>query len=510
MPDLKKAAQNLSELTSSKKEVTAQDTSIIEYFCYHGDLQEGKICVSAKDAVEYLQSLYTQHTEDLQRAFFNPELMDGILAYEKGTYPYLGLYVEAAAPHVQNSYGVVGKPGFYGITITQPSLFSNYLLEQLESLEEFHEVVFVVGHSRRMIPVSFLKENVLHQVEDFAAIKPLLVLPSLHDIDDEIVNSILDWDLLPVKPLGFFPAERTDYSLSRLKHYCGTSAEHFQNYVLLTNYQRYIDGFFQYAKDPARQEEGYTHWVEPQDQCFPIESLESCYHRELGHNFQMPAYHLKREDGNGITLINIGVGPSNTKTITDHLAVLRSHCWLMLGHCGGLHHTQRLGDYVLANSYMREDRVLDDELPLHIPIPPIAEVQQAIMEAARTVMDEAEIKRCIRSGTVMSTGNRNWELRVKEFSRLINLSRSLAVDMESATLAANAFRFCIPYGTLLCVSDRPLHGELKLHGPARTFYQQRVSQHLMMGLKTMELLRQGPSRSVHSRKLRGFQTIPFR
>lgn len=484
--------------------------SIVEYFCFHADLQEGVVCTSPREALALLEVLYCQHTEDLRKAFVHPEWMEDVLACQKGTYPYLGVYVEATVPTVTQAYGVVTRPGFYGMTITQPSLFAGYLLQQLEALARSHCAIFMVGQSRRMIPISFIKENMLHRIQDFASIKPLLALPSLHDIDDAIVNGLIEWEMLPIKPLGFFPAERTDYSISRLKHYCGTSAEHFQDFVLVTNYQRYVDGFFQYAKDPLRVEEGYTHWVEPQDHCVELQQISHSYHREMGNDFQMPAYHLKREDRNGITLINIGVGPSNTKTITDHLAVLRPHCWLMLGHCGGLHHTQRLGDYVLANGYMREDRVLDEELPLHIPIPPVAEVQQAVFQAASAIMDPKEVSRAMRSGTVMSTGNRNWELRVKEFSRLINLSRSLAVDMESATLAANAFRFCIPYGALLCVSDRPLHGELKLHSQARTFYQQRVSQHLHIGIKTMEVLRSWPTHSLHSRKLRGFQGIPFR
>ena len=68
-------------------------------------------------------------------------------------------------------------------------------------------------------------------------------------------------------------------------------------------------------------------------------------------------------DGRGVTLVNIGVGPSNAKTITDHLAVLRPHGWLMVGHCGGLRQSQLIGDYVLAHAYLRDDHVLDDMLP---------------------------------------------------------------------------------------------------------------------------------------------------
>src|SRR3546814_9522182 len=97
---------------------------------------------------------------------------------------------------------------------------------------------------------------------------------------------------------------------------------------------------------------------------------------------QMPAYHLIAPGGSGITLVNIGVGPANAKTICDHLAVLRPEAWLMIGHCGGLRPSQRIGDYVLAPAYLRDDHILDSVLPPKIPTPPNAEVQQALARAA--------------------------------------------------------------------------------------------------------------------------------
>src|SRR5215207_5699648 len=115
---------------------------------------------------------------------------------------------------------------------------------------------------------------------------------------------------------------------------------------------------------------------------------------------QIPAYHLVRSDGQGTTLINIGVGPSNAKTATDHLAVLRPHCWLMIGHCGGLRQSQTIGDYVLAHGYLRRDRILDDLVPTEIPVPALAEVQLALQEAAEHVTGEKgeALKRRLRTG----------------------------------------------------------------------------------------------------------------
>ena len=227
---------------------------------------------------------------------------------------------------------------------------------------------------------------------------------------------------------------------------------------------------------------------------------------------QMPTYHLKRADGQGITLVNIGVGPSNAKTATDHIAVLRPHAWLMVGHCAGLRNSQQLGDFVLAHAYLREDHVLDDDLPVWVPIPALAEVQVALQEAVAEVtkLEGYELKRIMRTGTVATIDNRNWELRDQSGPiHRLSLSRAVALDMESATIAANGFRFRVPYGTLLCVSDKPLHGELKLPGMATDFYRTQVASHLLIGVRAMEKLRDMPLERIHSRKLRSFSETAF-
>jgi AMP nucleosidase len=226
----------------------------------------------------------------------------------------------------------------------------------------------------------------------------------------------------------------------------------------------------------------------------------------------MPAYHLMRADGSGVTMVNIGVGPANAKTITDHIAVLRPHAWIMLGHCAGLRNTQQLGDYVLAHGYVREDHVLDEELPLWVPIPALAEIQLALEQAVADVtqLGRWELKRILRTGTVASTDNRNWELLPHPGpERRFSQSRAVALDMESATIAANGFRFRVPYGTLLCVSDKPLHGEIKLPGMANTFYRERIDQHLRIGLRAVELLHMQRAEQLHSRKLRSFAEVAF-
>ena len=211
-------------------------------------------------------------------------------------------------------------------------------------------------------------------------------------------------------------------------------------------------------------------------------------------------------------MVNIGVGPANAKNITDHIAVLRPHAWIMLGHCAGLRNSQQLGDYVLAHGYVREDHVLDEELPLWVPIPALAEIQVALERAVADVtqLSGYELKRVLRTGTVATTDNRNWELLPHPGpERRFSQSRAVALDMESATIAANGFRFRVPYGTLLCVSDKPLHGEIKLPGMANAFYRERVDQHLRIGMRAIELLREDGMASLHSRKLRSFAEVAF-
>src|SRR5207245_3105873 len=121
-----------------------------------------------------------------------------------------------------------------------------------------------------------------------------------------------------------------------------------------------------------------------------------------------------------------------------------------------------------------------------------------------------DLKKIMRTGTVASTDNRNWELLPgNQPERRFSQSRAIALDMESATIAANGFRFRVPYGTLLCVSDKPLHGEIKLPGMANHFYRERVEQHLRLGIRALETLRGAGVDQLHSRKLRGFAEVAF-
>jgi len=437
-------------------------------------------------------------------------------------YPFVSLGIEHR-PRLDTrlSFGFVPGPGHYATTLTRPDLFDYYYREQFRLLLTNHEQPLTVGVSDLPIPIHFAFPEGPHvegelSPDSLERLTEFFDLPDLSVMDDRVVNGTLHINPGEATPLALFNAPRVDFSLQRLRHYTATSAEHFQNYVLFTNYQFYVDEFVRHGHalmcgevdNPT--DDPYSAFVEPGDVITSRGGGASG--PRPARSPQMPAYHLKRPDGSGISLINIGVGPSNAKTITDHVAVIRPYVWLMLGHCAGLRNTQRLGDYVLAHAYVREDHVLDQDLPLWVPLPALAEVQQALEQAVSEVTGLVgyDLKRVMRTGTVATIDDRNWELRdYREPVQRFSQSRAVALDMESATIAANGFRFRVPYGTLLCVSDKPLHGQLKLPAMADRFYREQVDQHLRIGLLAMELLRKNDLAQLHSRKLRSFAEVAF-
>lgn len=488
-----------------------------------------------ESALAQVREIYAQqigHLRDAMQRFVSGESLPG---HVRACYPFVRIHTDTVVRQNELessglSYGFVAGAGRFETTLTRPDLYSNYFLEQFRLLRENHGVELEVGTSTQPIPVHFsFAEN--DYIEGSlsparrALMRDVFDLPDLGAMDDGIANGTWEHRAGEPQPLALFTAARVDYSLHRLRHYTGTAPEWFQNFVLFTNYQFYIDEFIRLGhEEMANPDSDYIAFVEPGNVVTRRAGME-------GHALdpqgalpeaapgtapprlpQMPGYHLIRKGHGGITMVNIGVGPANAKTITDHIAVLRPHAWMMLGHCAGLRNSQQLGDYVLAHAYVREDHVLDEELPLWVPIPALAEIQVALEQAVADVtgFNGADLKRIMRTGTVASTDNRNWELLPgNQPQRRFSQSRAVALDMESATIAANGFRFRVPYGTLLCVSDKPLHGEIKLPGMANQFYRERVDQHLRIGMRAIEILRREGSQRLHSRKLRSFDEVAF-
>jgi len=434
------------------------------------------------------------------------------------TYPELRLYWPEGRPYprIGRAFARIGLPGRYAVTVTRPDLFGDYLIEQLTLLQQDFDVQIAVGRSSQEIPFPYVLDGARDiELADRSSMEIARYFPTteLAHIGDEIADgSWLTAGDAP-RPLALFDGLRTDFSLARLAHYTGTPAEHVQQYILFTNYHRYVDEFVRWGCAQLKNGGPYTA-LSAAGQVYVTADTpdpQAAVAAGAWRKHQMPAYHLMADGRTGVTLVNIGVGPSNAKTICDHLAVLRPQAWLMIGHCGGLRGSQTIGDYVLAHAYLRDDHVLDRVLPPEIPIPPIAEIQVAMNRAAEQVTGESGemLKRRLRTGTVVTTDDRNWELRYSSSAQRFNQSRAVAIDMESATIAAQGYRFRVPYGTLLCVSDKPLHGEIKLPGQANAFYERAIGQHLRIGVATMDLLKEEGTR-LHSRKLRSFDEPPFR
>ena len=480
------------------------------------DVPAHEAFADAAAAVARLQELYHTAvkflTDHFEKALVEGQPDARVRAY----YPEIRLTTTSHAKMDSRlSFGHVAEPGVYATTVTRPDLFAKYLEQQIGLLLASHGVPVIIGASDTVMPVHFAVANdpAVTVPQDGSmefSLRDTFDVPDLSTTHDAIVNGAGFAYPDGARPLAPFTAQRIDYSLARLAHYTATAAEHFQNHVLFTNYQFYVEEFESYARHMlADPDSGYTSFVSTGNVEITKPDAPLPTPAKLP---QMPTYHLKRANGSGITLVNIGVGPSNAKTATDHIAVLRPHAWLMVGHCAGLRNSQRLGDFVLAHAYLREDHVLDDDLPVWVPIPALAEIQIALETAVADVteLEGYELKRIMRTGTVATIDNRNWELREQAGPvQRLSQSRAIALDMESATIAANGFRFRVPYGTLLCVSDKPLHGELKLPGMASDFYKTQVAAHLMIGIRAMERLREMPLERIHSRKLRSFEETAF-
>ena len=361
----------------------------------------GKHTLTPEAAVDRLEAIYAGACAALSRS------LDRYLvtrkpptAKERAAFRYPLLRVVCrevgAAARTRRAYAKFQRPGVYATTVTHPGHFRRYLLEQLEPLVAEYGAEISVDVSSQEIPYPY----VLERVEDIgrsgvtaSELASHFPTPLLSLVGDEVADGQLEVPEGEPRPLSLFDAVRVDYSLRRLVHYTGSDWRNVQQWILLTNYHRYVDQFVRWGL--ARLGEGggpYERMALPGGAEIGRGNVSAKAEEAIAaspwHRYQMPAYHLMARDGQGVTLVNIGVGPSNAKNITDHLAVLRPNCWLMVGHCGGLRQSQQIGDYVLAHAYLRQDGILDSLVPPDVPIPALAEVQIALQDAAGLVTGE--------------------------------------------------------------------------------------------------------------------------
>ena len=447
------------------------------------------------EVVAKLKALYEQSCEIARSGEFD--------RYGEVRYPKLTVEVEQWRPIDRSEpFGYVDEAGTYSAVISRPDLMEPYLTAQLEALTSNYPCSVEVGYSDVVIPPAYIKG--MPPIDETAN----LPRPTLDEVHDAIVDG--HWDAFngAEKPLFHFGPQRFDLALARLEHYTGIEADSLQRFILFTNYAMHVTEFVKFGlRELSDPDSRYTRLVLPSGET--VSDTVALEDLELESKFQMPRYDLVTENGDGITMINIGVGPSNAKTITDSLAVLRPEAWIMIGHCAGLDARMRIGDLILGNAYERHDHVLDDYLRRELPIPAVPEIQRTLEKAVSKVYgSDASL---MRTGTVLSTGDRNWEWKdPRDLWEWLRGSTAAAVDMESCTIAANGYRYRVPYGTLLAVSDLPLHAVPKLPAGAQAFYSNSKEAHVMCAVRAVEKLARHPER-LRTRKLRrAIGEVPFR
>jgi len=237
-----------------------------------------------------------------------------------------------------------------------------------------------------------------------------------------------------------------------LPRYTGRALEDFGKYILLTNFQKYVTLFSEMYDVPV-----------------------------IGNDKPMPS-----ASAQGITIINFGMGSPNAAIIMDLLSAINPNAVLFLGKCGGLKKKNQLGDLILPIAAIRGEGTSNDYFPAEVPALPAFSLQKAVSTTIRN------FDRDYWTGTVYTTNRRVWE-HDEEFKKYLETTRSMAIDMETATIFTVGFSNQIPSGALLLVSDQPMIPEgIKTSSSDNIVTQQFVEEHLKIGIASLnELINHG-------------------
>ena len=241
---------------------------------------------------------------------------------------------------------------------------------------------------------------------------------------------------------------KKDIVLNWLPRYTGTKIEDFGRYILLVNFTKYLELFAE------------MHNVE-------IKGLDR----------SMPS-----ATAGDITMIKFGMGSANAATIMDLLSAIKPKAALFLGKCGGLKKKNQLGDLILPIAAIRGDGVSNDYFPIEVPVLPAFNLQKAISTAIR------EHGRDYWTGTVFTTNRRVWEHDDK-VKKHLRKTRSMAIDLETATIFIVGFANEIPTGALLLVSDQPMISTgVKTETSDQLVTDTFLNDHLLIGIDSLKQL----------------------
>lgn len=244
-----------------------------------------------------------------------------------------------------------------------------------------------------------------------------------------------------------------------LPRYTKRPLEDFSEYILLTNFGKYVEIFAEYFNVPI-----------------------------LGQDGNMP-----NASAEGITIINFGMGSANAATVMDLLSAVSPKAVLFLGKCGGLKKHNQLGDYILPIAAIRGEGTSNDYFPPEVPSLPAFSLLRSVSSTIRNFNKD------YWTGTVYTTNRRVWE-HDDEFKEYLRRVRAMAVDMETATLFTCGFANGIPTGALLLVSDQPMISDgVKTEKSDAVVTQNFVREHVVVGIKALTTLRNNGETVKHLR-----------
>lgn len=230
-----------------------------------------------------------------------------------------------------------------------------------------------------------------------------------------------------------------------LPRYTKRELKDFTEYILLTNFNNYVEKFAEWHNVPVLGRDGT----------------------------------MLNASANGITIINFGMGSPNAALIMDILSAINPKAVLFLGKCGGLRSKNKVGDYILPSAAIRGEGTSNDYFPPEIPALPAFNMQRAVSSNIR------DFEKDYWTGTVYTTNRRVWEHDIK-FKDYLRITRAMAIDMETATLFTAGFHNSIPIGALLLVSDMPMEEKgIKTAESDKIVTSNFVDEHLQIGIKSL-------------------------
>jgi AMP nucleosidase len=233
-----------------------------------------------------------------------------------------------------------------------------------------------------------------------------------------------------------------------LPRYTERRLEDFTEYILLTNFTKYVELFAKHFNVPV-----------------------------VGSQSSMP-----NASYGTITIINFGMGSANAATIMDLLSAIAPKSVLFLGKCGGLKKANSTGDYLLPIAAIRGEGTSNDYLPAEVPSLPAFSMLRAISSAIRDKGKD------YWTGTVYTTNRRVWEYD-SNFKDYLKSTHATGIDMETATLFTAGFANQIPTGALLMISDKPMEAAgVKTEESDRIVTQTFVTEHVELGIDALKQL----------------------